>query len=223
MTTEAYDHALRAPGFSPAEQWQAALHSSGVERQRILSHCHTIIRNCDIAELTALIVEQMRRLDLPLHGLWAVRSSATNEDGSRASFAGVYRTRLGIPLEEMGSAVKDLWLSIWDERVLNYHATSGLSGTPPAMAIVIQPLLEALAAGVAYSIHPLTGRATQVVINAVAGLAAALVDGRVTPDQYVVELAENSQPFRIQRTDDHRADSGVAGNWPGSLRSAAVG
>jgi pyruvate,water dikinase len=197
VTTEAYDHALRAPDFAPAEEWQAALHSSGVERQRILSHCHTIIRNYDIAELTAQIVEQMRRLDLPLHGLWAVRSSATNEDGSRASFAGVYRTRLGIPLEEMGSAVKDLWLSIWDERVLNYHATSGLSGTPPAMALVIQPLLEALAAGVAYSIHPLTGRATQVVINAVAGLAAALVDGRVTPDQYVVELAKNSQPFRI--------------------------
>jgi phosphohistidine swiveling domain-containing protein len=197
VTTEAYDHALRAPGFSPAEQWHAALHSSGVERQRILSHCHTIIRNCDIAELTALIVEQMRRLDLPLRGLWAVRSSATNEDGVHASFAGVYRTRLGIPLEEMGSAVKDLWLSIWDERVLNYHATSRSSGTPPTMAVVIQPLLEALAAGVAYSIHPLTGRATQVVINAVAGLAAALVDGSVTPDQYVVELAENSQPFRI--------------------------
>ena len=65
------------------------------------------------------------------------------------------------------------------------------------MAIVIQPMLEALVAGVVYSIHPLTGRATQVVINAVAGLAAALVDGRVTPDQYVVELAESSQPFRI--------------------------
>jgi len=198
VTTEAYDHALRAPGFAPAEQWQAALHSSGAERQRILSHCRTIIRNHDIAELTTQIVEQVRRLELPLHSLWAVRSSATNEDGAHASFAGVYRTRLGIPLEEMGLAVKDLWLSIWDERVLNYHATSGLSGTPPTMAIVIQPLLEALAAGVAYSIHPLTGRATQVVINAVAGLAAALVDGRATPDQYVVEMAENSQPFRIR-------------------------
>ena len=49
VTTEAYDHALRAQDFSPAEQWQAALHSSGVERQRILSHCHTIIRNYGIA------------------------------------------------------------------------------------------------------------------------------------------------------------------------------
>ena len=94
-------------------------------------------------------------------------------------------------------AVKDLWLSIWDERVVNYHATSGLHGTPPAMAVVIQPLLEARAAGVAYSIHPLTGRVTQVAINAVAGLAAALVDGRVTPDQYVVEMADNGQPIRI--------------------------
>jgi rifampicin phosphotransferase len=197
ITTEAYDHALRAPGFSPAERWQAALHSSRAERQKILSHAHTIIRNYDIVELTTQIIEQVRRQDLPASGLWAVRSSATNEDGAHASFAGVYRTRLGIPLEEIGSAIKDLWLSIWDERVLNYHMTSGLSGAPPAMAIVIQPLLEAQAAGVAYSIHPLTGKATQVTINAIAGLAAALVDGRATPDQYVVEVAANSEPIRI--------------------------
>jgi phosphohistidine swiveling domain-containing protein len=197
VTTEAYDHALRAPGFSPTEQWQAALHTSGAERQRILSHCHTIIRSHDILELTAQIVEQAQRLGPPMSGLWATRSSATHEDGTHASFAGVYRTNLGIPLEEIGSAIKDLWLSIWDERVLNYHVTSGLSGTPPAMAVVIQPLLEAQAAGVAYSVHPLTGRATQVMVNAVAGLAAALGDGRATPDQYVVEIAEDGEPIRI--------------------------
>ena len=201
ITTEAYEHALRTPGFSPTKEWQAALHSSGAERQGILSRCHTIIRDYTINELTAQIIEQIRLLDLPLSGLWAVRSSATNEDGARASFAGVYRTRLGVSLEEMGSAVKDLWLSIWDERVLNYHATSGLNEVPPAMAVVIQPLLEASAAGVAYSVHPLTGRATQVMVNAVAGLGAALVDGSATPDQYVVEMAENDQPIRVnQRT-----------------------
>ena len=197
VTTEAYVRALQAPDFSSAEQWQAALHSSGAERQRILARCRAIIQNYDIVELTTQIVEQVRRLDAPLHGLWAVRSSATNEDGPHASFAGVYLTRLGIPLEEIGSSVKDLWLSIWDERVLNYHAASGLSETAPTMAVVIQPLLEAQAAGVAYSVHPLMGRATQVMINAVAGLAAALVDGSATPDQYVVEIAENSQPVRI--------------------------
>jgi pyruvate,water dikinase len=198
VTTEAYHRALSAPGFSSEEQWQAALDSSGVERQRILSNCRTIIRNRDIDELTAEIVEQVRRLDLPLDGLWAVRSSATNEDGARASFAGVYLTRLGISLEDMGSAVKDLWVSIWDERVLNYHAAPGLSGAPPAMAVVIQPLLEARVAGVAYSIHPISGQTTQVMINAVAGLAAGLVDGHATPDQYVVEMAENGLPIRIR-------------------------
>ena len=198
VTTEAYDHAFRAVGIAPAEQWKAALHSSGAECLRILSHCRTVIRNHDIADLTVEIVEQVRQLDLPLQGLWAVRSSATNEDGARASFAGIYRTRLGIPLEELGLAVKDLWMSIWDERALNYHATSGLTRISPAMAVVIQPLLEAQAAGVAYSIHPLTGQTTQVMINAVTGLAAALVDGRATPDQYVVEMTENSRPIRIR-------------------------
>jgi phosphohistidine swiveling domain-containing protein len=197
VTTEAYVRALQATGFSSAERWKAALHSSGGERQRILAHCRAIIQNCDIVELTAQIIEQVRRLDVPLHGPWAVRSSATNEDGAHVSFAGIYRTRLGIPLEEIGAAVKDLWLSIWDERVLNYHAASGLSETAPTMAVVIQPLLEAQASGVAYSIHPLTGRATQVMINAVAGLAEALVDGSATPDQYVVEINKNSQPVRI--------------------------
>ena len=198
VTTEAYAHALRVPSFSPARQWQAALHASGAERQRILSHCHTIIQDFDIADLTAQIAEQVRGLHLTSSGLWAVRSSATNEDGAHASFAGVYRTRLGIPPGEIGSAVKDLWLSIWDDRVLNYHERSGLSGAPPAMAVVIQPVLDAYAAGVAYSIHPFTGRTTQVAINAVAGLAAALVDGRATPDQYVVEMAEEGQPLQIR-------------------------
>ncbi|NOT96746.1 MAG: hypothetical protein HOP00_10615, partial [Nitrospira sp.] len=198
VTTEAYAHAFRVPGFSPTMQWQAALLASGVERERILSHCRTIIQNFDIAELTAQISAQVRLLDLPMQHLWAVRSSATNEDGAHASFAGVYRTRLGIPPGEIGSAVKDLWLSIWDDRVLNYHERSGLSGAPPAMAVVIQPMLDACSAGVAYSIHPLTGRATQVAINAVAGLAAALVDGRATPDQYVVEMAEIGQPLQIR-------------------------
>ena len=135
MTTEAYDRALHAPGFSSLEQWQAALHSSGAKRQWILAHCRAIIQNYDIGELTIQIVEQVRRLDVPLHGLWAVRSSATNGDGPHASFAGVYLTRLGIPLEQVGSSVKDLWQSIWNERVLNYHATSGLSKSAPATSM----------------------------------------------------------------------------------------
>jgi hypothetical protein len=63
VTTEAYVRTLQALDFTSAEQWQAALHSSGVERQRILTHCRTTIQNYDIIELTAQIVEQVRLFD----------------------------------------------------------------------------------------------------------------------------------------------------------------
>ncbi len=62
MRTEAYVRALQALDFTSAEQWQAALHFSGVERQRILTHCRTTIQNYDIIELTAQIVEQVGRV-----------------------------------------------------------------------------------------------------------------------------------------------------------------
>ena len=62
MTTEAYVRAVQALDFSSAEQWQAALHSSGAERQRTLAHCRAIIQNYDIVELTTQIIEQVRRV-----------------------------------------------------------------------------------------------------------------------------------------------------------------
>jgi len=56
------------------------------------------------------------------------------------------------------------------------------------MAVVLQPLLTARAAGVMYSHHPLTGNGSQVVIDVVAGLAEPLVNGQVTRDHYGVTM-----------------------------------
>jgi pyruvate,water dikinase len=67
------------------------------------------------------------------------------------------------------------------------------------MAVVIQPMVDAEAAGVAYSIHPVTGRSTNVVIDAVFGLAAPLVDGRVTPDHFVVEMTGEGEPVSLSK------------------------
>ena len=61
------------------------------------------------------------------------------------------------------------------------------------------------------------------MINAVAGLAAALVDGSATPDQYVVEMAENGQPIRVSQRMIARQTQVLTGDRPRSLRSAAVG
>ncbi|MDH4187755.1 MAG: hypothetical protein OEV08_12240, partial [Nitrospira sp.] len=197
VTTEAYHRMFHMAGCSSVEQWQAALQTTGAERQAILSRCRTIIQQTDITELTGQIIAQLQSFKVPLRSLWAVRSSATNEDGASASFAGVYCTKLGIPLEAVGEAAKELWMSVWDERVLNYHVAARLTDSVPAMAVVIQPLLAARTAGVAYSTHPISGLESQAMINAVAGLAENLVDGSATPDQYVVEMSRSGQPVRI--------------------------
>src|ERR1044072_4621803 len=72
VTTEAFNNAVCPSGFSPAEQWQTAQTSSGAERQRILSHCCSVIQDYDIAELTAQIIEQALRLEQPVRGAGAV-------------------------------------------------------------------------------------------------------------------------------------------------------
>ena len=60
------------------------------------------------------------------------------------------------------------------------------------MAVIVQPLLSPHASGVAYSCHPTTHDPDQVLVNAVPGLADALVGGRVTPDAYLVHIGGNS-------------------------------
>jgi pyruvate,water dikinase len=66
------------------------------------------------------------------------------------------------------------------------------------MAVLLQPMVAARTAGVGYSIHPVTGRRNQVMINAIPGLGLPLVDGTITPDQYVVEVADDGQPTEVR-------------------------
>jgi phosphohistidine swiveling domain-containing protein len=198
VTTAVYMDFLVEAGIESDSEWLIAVRGSRESRMSQLERIRSeILKHTWKTGLLDELNTEVKRLGLEDTVLWAVRSSATNEDAAQASFAGVYRTHLGVPLNEISRMVQDLWTSIWDERVFAYHERSASTSIPPAMAVVIQPLLEAQAAGVAYSVHPLTGRVTQVMVNAVAGLAAALVDGSTTPDQYVVEIAENGQPIRI--------------------------
>jgi len=198
ITTAVYMDFLDEAGIKNDLEWLIAVRASKDDRGAQLARIRSeILLHRWPKDLLNQLSIEMAGLGFESTVLWAVRSSATNEDAAQASFAGVYRTHLGVPLNGISRAVQDLWASIWDERVFAYHERSASNSIPPAMAVVIQPLLEAQVAGVAYSVHPLTGRMTQVMVNSVAGLAAALVDGRTTPDQYVVEIAENSQPIRI--------------------------
>lgn len=198
ITTEAYRQCLHASGFFEDEEWQKICTLSGNARASALADCQARIRQVETSQLAVQWCSALQTLSRPLNERWAVRSSATNEDTAQTSFAGLYRTHLGVALSEIDAAVKDLWVSLWENRVVSYIARKNYK-TAPRMAVVIQPMIDAQSAGVAYSIHPVTGRTNQVTINAVPGLAASMVDGTVKPDQYVVEGAHEKQPILVRK------------------------
>jgi len=201
ITTAVYRDVLAGAGIDPEQVWRRLPQATPEERSRELSR----IRDCVMSQawpagLPAELERRLAELTQDPDIRWAVRSSATNEDFAHASGAGLYRTSLGLRSSELVRGVYDCWLSLWTDAAVAYAMRAGGERACPLMAVVIQPLLKASTAGVAYSIHPVTGRTSHVVVNAVPGLAASLVSGEVTPDQYVVEVAEGeARPIRIRR------------------------
>ena len=196
VTTDAYVHHLHGSGFRDQDEWHRIIGLSEADRLSALAGCRSQINRTEISHLITDCLTALQALGHPPAILWAVRSSSTTEDTAHASAAGLYRTHLGRTLPEVECAIKDLWASLWEVRVISYLARQGRKAAP-RMAVVIQPMIDAQAAGVAYSVHPVTRRRSQVMINAIPGLAAPLVDGTVTPDEYVVEVpAEAGKPFQ---------------------------
>ena len=124
--------------------------------------------------------------------LLAVRSSGVAEDGAHASFAGLHDTELGLTADEVVPAVLRCWASLWSDRAVGYRGRRGLALGGGAMAVVVQALVPAEAAAVAFTRHPVSGRTDQVLINAVPGLGEAMVSGTVTPDTIVVDKADRT-------------------------------
>jgi phosphoenolpyruvate synthase/pyruvate phosphate dikinase len=119
----------------------------------------------------------------------AVRSSASAEDGTDASFAGVFETVLDVRGERaLAAALAACWGSLSSERVAAYLGRRGLGdhATGLTMSVLVQRMVPARAAGVAFSADPVTGARHEVVIHAVRGLGDVLVSGEVDPDRYRV-------------------------------------
>ncbi len=118
-------------------------------------------------------------------GPFAVRSSGVDEDLPTASYAGQYASILGVGAEDLPAAVRRCWASAFTARVAAYRAARGL-GPSVAMAVLVQQMLPAEAAGVAFSADPVTGDRDTVVISAVRGLGDRLVGGHAWADEWVV-------------------------------------
>jgi pyruvate,water dikinase len=131
------------------------------------------------------LAEAVRARLTPLgRGPFAVRSSAVAEDGPGASWAGVLDTRLGVPAAGVLRAVGAVWRSAHGARARAYAGRRA-----PELAVVIQPLAPAAAAGNCFTASPKAARVPLLVIEAVAGLGAPLAGGTLTPDRYLVDRA----------------------------------
>jgi phosphohistidine swiveling domain-containing protein len=118
----------------------------------------------------------------------AVRSSATTEDGVGSSAAGQHDTVLGVRHEAaLRAAVVVCWRSLRAPRATTYRASQGLDEDAAAMAVVVQRQVDADAAGVAFSLDPVDGDRTAVLVEAAPGLGEALVAGRVTAERVRVD------------------------------------
>jgi len=117
----------------------------------------------------------------------AVRSSATAEDLPDASFAGQQETYLNITrADQVLEATKKCWASLWTARAIGYRARQGIGTEGVALAVVVQLLINAEAAGIMFTANPLNGNRNETVINAAWGLGEAVVGGAVTPDTITV-------------------------------------
>ena len=120
----------------------------------------------------------------------AVRSSATAEDLDDASFAGQQDTFLDVRGDDaLLAAVRHCWASLWTARAIAYRARRAIDPAEIALAVVVQDMVDADAAGVMFTANATTGVRDEVVIAAAWGLGEAVVGGAVTTDDLVVEKA----------------------------------
>jgi pyruvate,water dikinase len=118
-----------------------------------------------------------------LGGPLAVRSSAVDEDGADASFAGQHLTLLNVPdADALTTALREIWWSANSDSAITYRKRVGLF-TRPSVAVVVQKLLDPETAGVMFTQNPVTG-ADERMIEATWGLGEAVVAALVIPDSY---------------------------------------
>jgi rifampicin phosphotransferase len=157
----------------------------------------------------------------------AVRSSATVEDLRGMSAAGQHDTYLNVRGEAaVLDAVKRCWASLWSARAIGYRARRVVGPGEVSIAVVVQRLVLAEAAGVMFTIDPVGGAHDKVVISANWGLGESVVAGDVTPDVAVIDRASGTLvSYRVGSKEMMTVADGVAtraADTPTDLRSAAV-
>ncbi len=176
VTTHAYARVVGARGHCPEES------VPGDDGSGIRARIEAVALPSD---LRAMITSAYAALG---GGAVAVRSSATAEDLPGAAFAGQQDTYLGVLGEDaVVDAVRRCWASLWTDRAIAYRRRLGIDPAQVRLAVVVQRMVDAEAAGVVFTADPVTGDRERIVVEASSGLGEAVVSGAVTPDRYVLD------------------------------------
>jgi pyruvate,water dikinase len=166
----------------------------------------------------AAIAAAVGRLS-PAGELVAVRSSASDEDGTEHSFAGQLESFLNVAPPDVAERVRGVWQSGFSDRILAYRREHGLSPLPRPPAVLVQRMIAPRAAGVAFGADPVSGRRGVAVVSAVPGLGSAVVSGEAEADTWHVDRDSAIVDRRIAAKHRmHVADPAA----PGGVRIAEV-
>jgi phosphoenolpyruvate synthase/pyruvate phosphate dikinase len=131
-------------------------------------------------------IGEIAKLVRPLGSPLAVRSSAVDEDGAEASFAGQHMTLLNVPgVDAVPDALRQIWWSANSDSAITYRQRTG-TFSRPSVGVVVQALLDSDCAGVMFTRNPIDG-ADERVIEASWGLGEAVVAGLVIPDHFRID------------------------------------
>jgi pyruvate,water dikinase len=194
VTTNAYRRFIKETGLE--EEIKKLLEGLNVEDTEALNKVSEKIRSLilsrpmpkDIEEaIRSAYRELAKRVNID-EPLVAVRSSASAEDLPEASFAGQQDTYLNVKGEDnVVAKVRACWASLFTARAIAYREEKGIDHLKVAMAVVVQKMVNSRSAGVMFTLHPATGDPNVVFIESSWGLGEAVVGGKVTPDEFVVD------------------------------------
>ncbi|MCX6765980.1 MAG: hypothetical protein NT136_03405 [Candidatus Moranbacteria bacterium] len=120
----------------------------------------------------------------------AVRSSATAEDSSIASWAGELESYLNVTRNNLLESLRKCWSSLFTPRAIFYRFEKKLDKQKVSVAVVVQKMVQSEISGICFTVHPVTKDRNQMVIEAGYGLGEAIVGGKITPDTYIVDKKE---------------------------------
>jgi pyruvate,water dikinase len=149
----------------------------------------------------------------------AVRSSATAEDSSVASWAGELESFLNTTEETLLENIRKCWSSLFTPRAIFYRKEKNLHKQSVSVAVVVQQMVESEVSGITFTVHPVTKDTNQMIIEAAWGLGEAIVSGSITPDSYVVDKST----WEIIGININAQDKQVARGEKGETKWARVG